>query len=63
MPNTRIVPCEACNGDRGFESAPYGVNHWDGAPLTHWIRCTACDGRGEFEVELQPVEMDDNPED
>jgi DnaJ-class molecular chaperone len=60
--DTRIVTCDACNGDGGFESMPYGYNHINGSPLTHWNKCTACDGHGEIEVKTEPVEMDGDQE-
>jgi hypothetical protein len=55
----RVVTCESCGGDGGFESMPYGYNHIDGSPLTHWNQCSACGGSGEYWVDVQPVEMDD----
>lgn len=61
LPNdTRIVTCDCCGGDRGFDSTPYGVDPWSGAPLTRWIACPArCDDNGEIEVETELVEMED----
>lgn len=46
-----FVVCPACGGDKGFESAPWGVNYNDGSPLTSWIPCTFCDSKGEVETE------------
>lgn len=60
--NQRVMPCESCGGDGGFESAPYGYNHNDGSPLTHWHQCGACGGSGEYWVELQPVGVDEPEE-
>jgi hypothetical protein len=46
---TRIIPCSCCGGDGGGYE---GGNE-------RWIRCTACDGKGEFETELDPITMED----
>ncbi len=48
-----IDMCPDCNGDGGFESMPYGYNHYDGSPLTHWNKCTTCKGRGDVEIEYE----------
>lgn len=53
---TAFEICPACDGDRGWESAPWGVDYRDGSVLTSWIACDACDRRGEVEV---PVELID----
>src|SRR4051812_37772965 len=45
----RTVACAYCGGDKG---------HFEGGN-ERWIRCTACDGEGEFEVELKPVDLED----
>lgn len=44
----RIITCAVCGGDKGHMN-------FDG----RWERCPACEGEGEFEVELQPIEMED----
>ncbi len=59
MTDIRVVTCTECNGDGGGESMPHGYDPVTGAPLTHWIKCTPCDGTGEAEVEFEPIEMDD----
>lgn len=46
---TRVVPCSVCGGDGGGYE---GGNE-------RWIRCTACDGKGEFEIELEPITLED----
>lgn len=46
---TRIVPCSTCGGDGGGYE---GGNE-------RWIKCTACDGQGEFETELEPITLED----
>jgi hypothetical protein len=43
---TSTVTCPHCDGDRGFESRPYGYNHHDGSPLTHWTDCKTCKASG-----------------
>lgn len=46
---SRIIACSCCGGDGGgFE----GGNE-------RWIRCTACDGKGEVETELEPVSLEE----
>lgn len=48
MSETRIIPCSECGGDGG---------HHDFAG--HWARCSACIGKGEIEIELEPVTLED----
>jgi hypothetical protein len=62
MTDTRIVTCDACNGDGGWESSPTGYNHVNGMPTTHWIACRLCDGKGEAEIEAEPRTLDDMEE-
>lgn len=46
---TRLIACSICGGDGGsFE----GGNE-------RWVRCVACDGKGKFEAELEPITMED----
>lgn len=52
--------CPACEGDRGWESQPYGVDYRDGSVLTDWIVCQECEGSGESEEAVEPVECDDD---
>lgn len=59
-PETRTVPCDSCGGDRGWD-VPYDIGRRDGSLVTYWRECTACDDAGEYEVELQPIEMGDLP--
>lgn len=54
------MTCESCGGDGGFESMPYGYNHYDGSPLTLWNKCAACGGCGQYWVDVQPTEMEDD---
>ena len=46
---TRIIACSCCGGDGGGYE---GGNE-------RWIRCAACDGKGEFETELKSIDMED----
>ena len=59
-----IDTCPDCGGDGGFESRPSGYDHTNGNPITHWIKCRACDGSGEIETEhecrtLEDIEEED----
>jgi len=54
-----IDPCPDCGGDGGGESMPYGYNPQNGAPLTRWIECRTCDGRGEVETEYECRTLED----
>lgn len=58
-PETRVVVCWACNGDGGGETTPCGVDTTTGVPISHWVACNVCDGHGEFEIEAQPITLDD----
>jgi hypothetical protein len=59
MPDVRIIACPSCDGDRGWESAPYGIDYNDGSLLTSWIKCNECDGTGEVEIEVEPITLND----
>jgi hypothetical protein len=63
-PEERIVTCEVCGGDGGWEVAetgPYGYRYDpnDGALITHWRKCEACAGTGQVAVEVQPIDLSD----
>jgi len=61
---TVIVACPACGGDRGWESAPWGVDYRDGSVLTSWITCNECNATGGVEVPVELVDeydLDDIP--
>lgn len=52
---TRIVPCEKCGGDGGWENP---ISH---DPFRDTIRyskvvCEACDGSGVMEIEVEPID-------
>ena len=46
---TRIVTCSDCGGDGGGYE---GGNE-------RWIKCQACEGKGEVETEFEPITMED----
>lgn len=46
-----FAACPNCGGDKGFESEPWGVCRYTGAPLTDWIPCEWCDATGEVETQ------------
>lgn len=58
MTDTRIHTCPECGGDGGWD-VPHGVNYHDGSPLTHWQKCLGCGGKGEVEIETQPMTLED----
>jgi hypothetical protein len=49
MTETRMIDCEICQGDTG----------WVVPGAERWERCEACDGTGEVEVTMQPINCDD----
>lgn len=55
----RLMVCEACGGDGGFEENCRSVGGYDSV---RWVRCAACRSKGEVEVELLPVTADDMEE-
>lgn len=60
-PETRIVDCDHCGGDGGWETQPRGFCSVRGTPITDWIECTACDGTGEMEIEVEPISQEELP--
>lgn len=56
--NFRAFPCGTCGGDRGFD-VPHDIDRYDGSLITQWVECTACDGLGEYEAELMPIDCDE----
>lgn len=49
----RFVTCTDCGGDGGGDTdqgSPYSSN---------WIKCRACDGRGEVAVRVEPITLED----
>jgi len=48
MRETRCVVCAICGGDGFFDESGH-----------RWRKCEPCDGKGEIEVEIAPIEMED----
>lgn len=60
MTDTRIVLCDRCGGDGGWDV----IENWRhprpcGEPYSHWDECGACDGRGEVEVVTTLIDLAD----
>ena len=55
---TRMMVCEVCGGDRGFD-VPWDINRHNGDAITRWVECPHCCGTGEEEIDLQPIEIED----
>ena len=55
MSNTRIVQCDLCQGS-GWINIDLNRH-----PTLGWLqrRCGGCEGRGVYEVETEPVTMED----
>ena len=55
MCETRIIVCRNCGGDGGWDEPSYrfGGDFWD------WYECGACNGEGDVEVEVEPIDEDD----
>lgn len=58
LPDTRIVACAACGGDRGW-AFPIGIERTTGALMEEWAECPYCDATGEEEIEVFPVDLAD----
>lgn len=58
--DTRIIACDACEGT-GRELVYHSPAQGDVSPCNERDvgACAHCSGRGEVEVETQPVECDD----
>lgn len=52
----RFVTCCNCGGDGGWDEAYLGSDH---AVHYHSSKCTTCGGRGEYEIELEPITAED----
>lgn len=48
-PEFLTITCSCCGGDGGFMEGDQ----------TRWMRCTACNGDGELEVEPEPIQIED----
>jgi DnaJ-class molecular chaperone len=54
----RVEWCRECGGDGGFEYAER-PDYVLGGYVPGWQRCGACAGKGETEVQYEPVTMED----
>ena len=64
IPDQRIIACDECGGDGGWEvseTGPFGhlYDPSNGALRTHWQRCPACASTGEIVVDVHPITFDD----
>jgi hypothetical protein len=59
MTETRIIVCEECGGDGGFEMLGPGCDPNTGAPMTYWEECEVCQGKREIEQEVEPITLED----
>lgn len=53
-----ITWCPPCGGDKGF-AYPLDYCRITGALIEGWEDCTCCNGTGEVEEPVRPVEEDD----
>lgn len=58
MTETRIIICPDCSGDGGW-SVPVNIRISDGALIERWDNCMTCEATGEYEIEVEPIEMED----
>lgn len=61
MSDERVVLCEACGGDGGFEIIHNDEypGSYNGDPRRSWSPCVECDGTGEIIIVASLVEHDD----
>jgi DnaJ-class molecular chaperone len=52
----RIVTCRCCAGDGCFDETYIQCDHAVG---NHHSLCPCCDGKGEIEIEVEPITLDD----
>lgn len=52
----RMVPCETCGGDGGFDRI---AGHDPSGPVYADQLCSTCHGAGEYAVKMEPVSVDD----
>jgi len=57
-PGLRIIPCQACGGDRGH-AVPINIDRRDGSLIERWEPCLRCDATGDEEIEVEPIELED----
>lgn len=58
MTEARIVICDQCGGEGGWE-ALCGWPDGFGAPKTEWRRCHFCGGMGTVEIDVELIECHD----
>ncbi len=51
--------CSACDGDGGWEVPSGYYNDINGALITRWRDCGACDGKGTVTVHVRPIDFED----
>lgn len=51
-----ILVCEACGGDGGWD---YVVGRDPNGPVWRWQECTRCLGRGDLEIDGEPITLED----
>ena len=56
--DSRALTCEACGGDGGWD-VESTFNPFTGNIGYRSLECRACDGFGEIEIGLEPIEMED----
>lgn len=58
--DTRIETCANCGGDKGFLE-PVMLDPFTGQISYQAAVCRYCDGKGEVEIEVEPITMEDLP--
>lgn len=53
---SRTIVCEECGGDREFDIV---VGHDPDGAVWRSVRCAGCNGKGEYEIELEPITQSD----
>jgi hypothetical protein len=56
--NTMIILCPACGGDKGH-AYPVDIDRRDGSLIERWQHCERCSAKGEIEIELKLITMED----
>lgn len=55
----RDLVCQSCNGDGGWEGAPFTICRETGAREGSWHRCNECFGVGHYFQEVEPITLED----
>jgi hypothetical protein len=58
MCNTRIIVCDECGGDGGWVY-PVSFDPFTGRIGEQRQECFACEGTGQNEIEVEPIELED----